>query len=77
VRNKARFRNFCKEPEMKKLMLKVDELQVNSFDTGKLPREEGTVHGAAITTTACTNQWTCGIYCPPTTDPKYTGPCAC
>jgi len=65
---------------MKKLTLNVDELRVKSFQTGGGVTSEGTVHGAAITTTACPPQtawWTCGIWCPPTTDPKVTGPCAC
>lgn len=58
---------------MKKLTLNVDDLQVHSFDTAKTSEERGTVHGARATY----GQWTCGIYCPRTTDPKVTGPCAC
>jgi hypothetical protein len=65
---------------MKKLTLNIDDLKVKSFRTGDERAAEGTVHGAAITTTACpprTEYWTCGIWCPPTTDPANTGPCAC
>jgi hypothetical protein len=65
---------------MKKLTLNVDELQVRSFETGSTEDKAGTVHANAITTRACppdTEYWTCGIWCPPTTDPANTGPCAC
>jgi hypothetical protein len=61
---------------MKKLTLKIDELAVSSFQTAPTPRATGTVHGEAATP-HCTEQWTCGIWCPPTTDPAQTGPCAC
>ena len=64
---------------MKKLTLNTDDLKVHSFATAQVDGEAGTVHGAA-TTVPCgghTNWWTCGIYCPQTTDPKSTGPCAC
>lgn len=61
---------------MKKLTLKIDELTVSSFQTAQTPRATGTVHGEAATP-RCTEQWTCGIWCPPTTDPAETGPCAC
>jgi hypothetical protein len=65
---------------MKKLKLNVEALQVKSLLMGEGDDVDGTVHGLAITTAACpprTAAWTCGIYCPPTTDPKVTGPCAC
>jgi hypothetical protein len=61
---------------MKKLTLKIDELTVSSFQTVRAPQASGTVHGAAATRN-CTEVWTCGIWCPPTTDPAHTGPCAC
>jgi hypothetical protein len=69
-----------KENGMKKLALNVESLQVKSLFMGAGEDLAGTVHGAAITTAACpprTAAWTCGIYCPPTTDPAVTGPCAC
>ncbi|HEY0018842.1 MAG TPA: hypothetical protein VGC13_21255 [Longimicrobium sp.] len=59
---------------MKKLTLNTDDLRVNSFQTAETAEERGTVNGAAAATYG---QWTCGIWCPPTTDPKVTGPCAC
>ncbi|WP_420129633.1 hypothetical protein [Longimicrobium sp.] len=59
---------------MNKLKLNAEDLQVHSFETDQVAEEQrGTVHGARATY----GQWTCGIYCPPTTDPKVTGPCAC
>ncbi len=58
---------------MKKLKLNADDLQVNSFQTAQVEQATGTVHGAAATF----GQWTCGIYCPNTTNPQNTGPCAC
>lgn len=58
---------------MTKLKLNVADLRVDSFQAGEAADEGGTVHGAAATY----GQWTCGIYCKPTTDPAITGPCAC
>lgn len=57
---------------MKKLKLNTDELQVTSFQAAEAVQGTGTVHGLATY-----GQWTCGIWCPVTTDPKVTGPCAC
>lgn len=61
---------------MKKLTLKLGDLRVSSFETAQGRGEHGTVHGAAATP-HCTEQWTCGIWCPETTDPQPTGPCRC
>ena len=64
---------------MKKLTLKMDDLRVDSFQTGQVRVTTGTVHGAN-TGTRCepwSEFWTCGIWCPPTTDPQATGPCQC
>ncbi|HEX6371157.1 MAG TPA: hypothetical protein VF006_19720 [Longimicrobium sp.] len=58
---------------MKKLTLNLDVLQVDSFQTAGAAERGGTVYGARATY----GQWTCGIYCKPTTDPAVTGPCAC
>ena len=57
---------------MKKLKLNTDDLQVHSFEAAAAPKETGTVHAHATY-----GQWTCGIWCPPTTNPAVTGPCAC
>lgn len=57
---------------MKKLTLNADDLQVSSFQTARAAEEKGTVHAHATF-----GQWTCGIYCPNTTNPQVTGPCAC
>lgn len=57
---------------MKKLTLNADDLQVSSFQTAQAVEEKGTVHAHATY-----GQWTCGIYCPNTTNPQVTGPCAC
>jgi hypothetical protein len=61
-----------KEHLMKKLTLKPEDLQVNSFQTAEQAQGTGTVHGHATY-----GQWTCGIWCPPSTNPANTGPCAC
>lgn len=58
---------------MKKLKLNAEDLQVSSFQTDQAGQATGTVHAARATY----GQWTCGIWCPPTTDPANTGPCAC
>jgi ABC-type multidrug transport system permease subunit len=57
---------------MSKLKLNADALQVNSFQTAEVQAETG-----AMQARATYGQWTCGIYCPPTTNPQTTGPCAC
>ncbi|HVH12851.1 MAG TPA: hypothetical protein VM759_07360 [Longimicrobium sp.] len=65
---------------MKKLTLKADDLKVLSFETAPVRGRAGTVHGAANTTPNCpqwSEFWTCGIWCPETTDPEVTGPCNC
>jgi hypothetical protein len=65
---------------MRKLKLSVEALKVKSLLMGEADDVAGTVQGLAITTAACpprTSVWTCGIYCPQTTDPQVTGPCAC
>lgn len=64
---------------VKKLTLNMDELEVVSFETYAAEGEAGTVE-AHITGTRCKDtveDYTCGIWCPPTTDPQNTGPCAC
>lgn len=65
---------------MKKLTLKIDDLQVDSFETAQVRATGGTVHGAAaVSGESCrwSDCWTCGIWCPETTDPKATAPCQC
>jgi hypothetical protein len=66
---------------MKKLSLTLADLQVHSFETERVQGQAGTVHGAVNTNTPnCPRQseyWTCGIWCPETTDPQQTGPCQC
>jgi hypothetical protein len=64
--------SLTKEHLMKKLTLSADDLQVNSFQTAEVAEGKGTVNAHATR-----GQWTCGIWCPPTTDPASTGPCAC
>jgi hypothetical protein len=54
---------------MNKLTLNADDLQVSSFQTAQAA--ETTMNRATY------GQWTCGIYCPNTTNPQVTGPCAC
>ena len=64
---------------MKKLSLKVEELKIESFESVKQAEARGTVAGHA-TGRNCPDtieDYTCGIWCPPTTDPQNTGPCAC
>jgi hypothetical protein len=67
------------EDPMKKLSLSLADLKVHSFETDAARGQAGTVHGAAPTPYAgCqSNYWTCGIWCPETTDPQATGPCQC
>lgn len=67
---------------MKKLTLKADDLKVLSFETAPVRGSMGTVQGAAAPQTlvaSCqwSDCWTCGIWCPETTDPEVTGPCNC
>lgn len=66
---------------MKKLTLKVDDLKVHSFETAEVRGVVGTVQGHAPKTVveSCnwSDCWTCGIWCPETTNPQDTGPCAC
>lgn len=66
---------------MKKLALKLDALEVQSFETAPVARTKGTVEGNAAETAFCswdcTEEWTCGVWCPPTQDPNPTEPCAC
>ncbi|HST60433.1 MAG TPA: hypothetical protein VLK84_17165 [Longimicrobium sp.] len=69
---------------MKKLTLKADDLKVLSFETAPVRGPLGTVHGAAATEytdgASCENHsecWTCGIWCPETTNPDVTAPCNC
>ena len=67
---------------MAKLTLKLDELEVSSFETADGEREAGTVvaHEPVTRAPGCLDtveDYTCGIWCPPTQDPQNTGPCAC
>ncbi|HEX6909343.1 MAG TPA: pinensin family lanthipeptide [Longimicrobium sp.] len=65
---------------MKKLTLKVDDLKVHSFETAETPAGTGTVHGnVAASGKSCnwSDCWSCGIWCPETTNPDVTGPCNC
>jgi len=65
---------------MAKLTLKLDELEVSSFETADGEREAGTVVGHVATRGGCPDtveDYTCGIWCPPTQDPQDTGPCLC
>lgn len=66
---------------MKKLTLKVDDLKVHSFETAEVRGSIGTVQGHAPKTLdpSCnwSDCWTCGIWCPETTNPEDTGPCVC
>jgi hypothetical protein len=47
---------------MKKLMLQLDDLQVESFSIADEPEERGTVRGESLPTRPL-----CSKYCPPTT----------
>jgi hypothetical protein len=62
--------------------LKLENLEVESFVTAAVERQAGTVVGHAPPTHApgcldTVEDYTCGIWCPPTQDPANTGPCAC
>jgi hypothetical protein len=65
---------------MRKLSLKFEELKIESFESVKHDEARGTV-AANATGRNChpdtVEDYTCGIWCPPTTDPQNTGPCAC
>jgi hypothetical protein len=65
---------------MKKL--KLENLEVESFETAAVEKRSGTVVGHAPVTyyPGCKDtveDYTCGVWCPPTQDPANTGPCAC
>ena len=66
---------------MKKLTLKIDDLKVASFETAEVRGATGTVNGhAPITVSPSCNWsdcWSCGIWCPETTNPENTAPCVC
>ena len=66
---------------MAKLRLDVDELDVQSFETAEDAGERGTVAANEAATRQCSARCTedpsCGIWCPPTDDPNSTGPCLC
>ncbi|HEU4883182.1 MAG TPA: hypothetical protein VFT45_13070 [Longimicrobium sp.] len=65
---------------MKKLTLKMDDLKVDSFETAQVRAAGGTVHAnAAVSGVSCrwSDCWTCGIWCPETTNPENTAPCQC
>lgn len=68
---------------MKKLTLELADLNVTSFETQPVAGRSGTVRGAAAPESNepdCPNwseNWTCGIWCPETTDPQETAPCQC
>lgn len=57
---------------MKKLTLRVDDLQVLSFDTAEVQAEQGTVDGHMHT-----HGLTCGKPCPDTWNLTPTSPCVC
>ncbi len=65
---------------MKKL--KLENLEVESFETAAVEGKAGTVvaHAPVTQYVGCKDtveDYTCGIWCPPTQDPQNTGPCAC
>lgn len=68
---------------MKKLTLKADDLKVLSFETAPVRGPMGTVHAAAAApasvSPSCYHSecWTCGVWCPETTNPEVTAPCNC
>lgn len=65
---------------MKKLTLKMDDLKVDSFETAQVRTASGTVNGAAAGSgVSCqwSDCWTCGVWCPETTNPDQTAPCQC
>lgn len=66
---------------MDKLKLDLDTLDVQSFETAETEGERGTVAAHAAKTplcsAECTEEWSCGIWCPPTYDPNPTEPCLC
>ena len=66
---------------MKKLALKLETLEVQSFETQAVREGRGTVAGHAapqpFDSWDCTEDPSCGLWCPPTQDQSPTGPCAC
>lgn len=65
---------------MKKLKLALDDLKVHSFETDAAQSRGGTVRGNENTGGTCprdSEYWTCGIWCPETTNPQDSGPCNC
>ena len=65
---------------MGKLTLKIDELQIDSFDTGDEQAERGTVRGNdTIETEWCTGYPDCGVSKPQCQTPHFTcyGTCGC
>jgi hypothetical protein len=69
---------------MKKLLLKVEELHVESFEAVGVEGKAGTVRGHEAPGTYlcsagddCTLQWSCGVWCPPTQNQAASDPCAC
>jgi hypothetical protein len=68
---------------MKKLTLKIDDLQVASFETDAVRGATGTVQGQAAAPNTLAGScnwsdcWTCGIWCPETQNPDKTNPCVC
>jgi hypothetical protein len=64
---------------MRKLTLKLEELEVDSFETAAGEGEAGTVLAHA-TGRACPDtveDYTCGVWCPPSQNPQDTEPCLC
>ena len=55
---------------MKKLMLELDELRVESFATDVEPEDRGTVRGNSLPTKPL-----CSAYCPPTVSCNDTVTC--
>lgn len=65
---------------MAKLTLKIDNLKVESFDTGDAHGRVGTVHGHdTIESEWCTGYPDCGVSKPECQTPNYTcyGTCGC
>jgi len=66
---------------MKKL--KLESLVVESFETAAVAKLVGTVVGNAITPTRAPDckdtveDYTCGVWCPPSQNPVDTEPCLC
>lgn len=65
---------------MKKL--KLENLEVESFETAAGENEAGTVVGHIGRTQAVgcldtVEDYSCGVWCPPTQNPQNTEPCLC